>query len=45
MDRQEGSPALLLAAENGHAEAVRLLLESNADVNGLDKVSRAPPPL
>ncbi|MDC8015850.1 ankyrin repeat domain-containing protein [Tahibacter soli] len=29
-------PAILLAAQNGHGEVVRLLIEKGADVNGID---------
>jgi ankyrin repeat protein len=36
--RQDGVTGLYLAAENGHAEAVRLLVEGKADVNAASKV-------
>jgi hypothetical protein len=36
--RQNGVTGLLIAAEKGHAEAVRLLVEGEADVNAAKKV-------
>ena len=30
---QDGSTALIVAAQNGHCEVVRMLLEAKADVN------------
>ena len=33
------STPLISAAEKGHVETVRLLLERNADVDGFDRVS------
>lgn len=45
---QEGNPALVLAVAFGHAEAVRILVESGAHVNEADRgassVSSSPPP-
>ena len=36
---QVRSTPLISAAEKGHVETVRLLLERNADVDGFDRVS------
>jgi hypothetical protein len=36
--RQDGWTGLILAAHNGHAEAVRLLVEGKADINAASKV-------
>jgi ankyrin repeat protein len=35
---QEGRTALMLAAKNGHIEAVKALIEKGADVNATEKV-------
>ena len=39
--RQHGQTALMLAAQNGHTDTVRLLLERGADVDQIDGVSAA----
>ena len=39
--RQDGGTALMWAAQNGHTDTVRLLLEHGADVNLVDGVSAA----
>ena len=36
--RQDGWTGLIMAAQNGHAEAMRLLVEGKADINAADKV-------
>jgi hypothetical protein len=36
--RQNGWTGLIMAAQNGHAEAMRLLVEGKADINAADKV-------
>ncbi len=36
---QDGATALLVAAQNGHCEVVRMLLEAKADVNSKRNVS------
>jgi ankyrin repeat protein len=36
--RQDGVTGLYMAAQNGHAEALRLLVEGKADVNAAKKV-------
>ena len=38
---QEGSTVLINAAENGHADCVRLLLESGADMEAKNNVRAA----
>ena len=35
-DKKEGMTALVLAAEKGHADAVRVLLEHKADIKAKD---------
>ena len=39
MNNQNGKRALHLAAEEGHADTVKLLLENGADTNATDDVS------
>lgn len=39
-----GHQALHLAAENGHTETVRMLLDNQADPNAKDEVMQAPQP-
>ena len=38
---QDGSTALIIAAANGHADCVRLLLDAGADANARDGVREA----
>ena len=39
MNNQGGMTALHLAADGGHADTVKLLLENGADIKAMDKVS------
>jgi hypothetical protein len=39
MMMQDGRTALMMAANNGHLEVVRLLLEKDADIQAKDEVS------
>ena len=38
---QDGSTALIIAASNGHADCVRLLLDAGADASAKDGVSES----
>ncbi len=38
---QDGRTALIVSALNGHAEVVRLLLDSRADIHAATQVRRA----
>jgi ankyrin repeat protein len=38
---QDGFTALIVSAQNGHVEVVRLLLDSRADIHAANKVRRA----
>ena len=39
MNNQDGNTALHVAANKGHADTVKLLLENGADIKAMDKVS------